>query len=370
MKVQLKKFIDCYIPVTTCNFRCSYCYITHGGHYKNALPKFEYSPETIINALCPDRLGGPCYLNFCAGGETLLPEEVIEIVKGCLKNGHYVSIVTNGSISKRFDQILEFPPEYLRRLFIKFSFHYLELKRQKLFDRFFNNVKRMRNAGCSITVELTPSDDQIPHIQDIKDMCMKELGALCHVTIARNDVDKNISILTELSKEDYIKTWGQFNSALFDFKISVFGNRIPNFCYAGNWTGHLNLRTGILNQCYGGKSLGNVLEDINAPWPQTAKGYQCKLPHCYNAHSLISLGDMPDFDAPTYLELRQRIPENQPEWVTNDIKELFSQKLVQNNQLLTDKEKDMANKWSEVKIPFFKKWRRKIKGFILRKKYD
>ena len=37
--------------------------------------------------------------------------------------------------------------ELLDRLMIKFSFQYLELKRLGWFDRFFDNVRKMRSAG-------------------------------------------------------------------------------------------------------------------------------------------------------------------------------------------------------------------------------
>jgi molybdenum cofactor biosynthesis enzyme MoaA len=68
---KLKRFFDCYIPITTCNLHCHYCYITLQGLFKNRLPEFKYSPETIGKAFSQERMGGICHLNFCGGGETL-----------------------------------------------------------------------------------------------------------------------------------------------------------------------------------------------------------------------------------------------------------------------------------------------------------
>lgn len=35
---KIKRFIDCYVPVTTCTLRCHYCYITHHRLFDNKLP--------------------------------------------------------------------------------------------------------------------------------------------------------------------------------------------------------------------------------------------------------------------------------------------------------------------------------------------
>ncbi|MDD3155581.1 MAG: radical SAM protein [Victivallaceae bacterium] len=148
---QIKRYIEIFIPVTTCNFRCHYCYITHNGSFKAQVPEFRYSPATVRKALSRERLGGGCLLNMCAAGETLIPEQIVEYIRELLEEGHYIMVVTNGSISKRFDQIVSMKPELLQRLIFKFSFHFLELERQGLFDRFFENIEKVRKAGCSFT---------------------------------------------------------------------------------------------------------------------------------------------------------------------------------------------------------------------------
>ena len=84
-------------------------------------------------------------LNFCAAGETLLSEELIPIIQELLDEGHYCMIVTNGTITPKFNQLAKFSVEQRKRLFIKFSYHYLELKRLNLLNVFFSNVKVRRN---------------------------------------------------------------------------------------------------------------------------------------------------------------------------------------------------------------------------------
>ena len=119
---KMKRYIDCYIPTETCNLRCHYCYIAQKRKFNNKLASFSNSIEFMRKALSKKRLGGVCLLNLCAGGETLLSEEVLPLAKALLTEGHYVMIVTNGTISKRFDEILEYPQELCDRLFIKNSF--------------------------------------------------------------------------------------------------------------------------------------------------------------------------------------------------------------------------------------------------------
>ena len=124
---KMKRFIDIYVPVEACTLRCHYCYITHHRLFANKLPKFKYDVDTFRKALSKERLGGTCLLNFCGGGETLLPPEMPRYIKAVLEEGHYVMVVTNATIDKAFDEIASFPKELLSRLFFKFSYHYLSI---------------------------------------------------------------------------------------------------------------------------------------------------------------------------------------------------------------------------------------------------
>lgn len=53
-------------------------------------------------------------------------------------------IVTNGTLAQRFEEMSKFPEQLRKRLFIKFSFHYLELKRTNQLNTFIDNVKLMK----------------------------------------------------------------------------------------------------------------------------------------------------------------------------------------------------------------------------------
>lgn len=360
---RLRRFIDCYIETETCNLRCHYCYITQKRKFNSNIIKFKHAPQEIRKALSKERLGGNCLLNLCAGGETLIASEIICVIEELLREGHYVMVVTNATLTHRFEEIAKLDPNLLRKLFFKCSFHYLELKRLGLMDVFFSNIKIVADAGASYTVELTPSDELIPYIQEIKKICMDKLGALCHVTIARDDRTKRIEVLSQHPFEEFKAIWGSFDSTLFDFKTKIFYEKRREFCYAGDWSLYLNLNTGILRQCLCGVELGNIYDDISKPLKFEAVGHNCTLPHCYNGHVYLTLGTIPELLTPTYAEVRDRTDQKGENWLQPEMRNFMSQRLVDNNTPYTDRQKQaliFKSRYSKVKF-FIRRVCRKLK---------
>jgi len=335
----MKRFIDCIIPFKTCNLRCDYCYITHTKSWGRELPLFHYDAEQIGRALSVVRLGGEGLINICGEGETLLPPETTGIVYNILNNGHYVMLVTNGTLTNRFNEIIRFPKDFLDRLLIKFSFHYLELKKRNLFNNFFDNVKRIRDSGCSISLELTPSDEAIPYIEHAISICKAQAGAICHVTVARNERNPSLSLLTQHTRPQYENIWNRFQSDLFKFKMRVYGEKRKEYCYAGCWSGLLNLVTGELKQCYRGDILQNIYENIEKPIYFSPIGRHCPEPYCFNAHAFMTLGVIPSIKAPKFTEMRNRLCQDGTEWLKPSMKKFLDRKLSDYNAELTSSEK-------------------------------
>ena len=136
---------------------------------------------------------------MCGCGETLLPPYIIELLKELLEEGHYIWV------NKRFEEISKFPKNLFYRLAFKFSFHYLELKRLNKLEDYVKNIKLMQDSGASFSVEITPHDELIEYIDEIKEFSLKNFGALPHITVARNENTEDREILTKLSKEEYGK---------------------------------------------------------------------------------------------------------------------------------------------------------------------
>ena len=333
MKNTMVRFIDCHVPTETCNFRCPYCYITQKRSFEKKLDRIERTPEEVRKALSMKRWGGILFINFCAGGETLLGDDLLPIILEVLKEGHFVQIVTNGSISKQFDQISKWPAELLERLFFKFSFHYTELKRQNLVEIFFRNILKVKNAGASISIEITPGDDMIPYINDMKEECIKYLGALPHVTVARNERTSDFEILTSYTEKKYRDFWGQFNSPMFELKMRLLSEKRTEFCYAGEWTFFLNLKSGDLKQCYRGALIDNIYCDINQPIHFKPIGRHCPESYCYNGHVWMTLGVIPNIDVPSYSDMRDRECMDGKRWLSDTVRDFFSQKFATNNTI-------------------------------------
>lgn len=340
----MKRFIDCSVGTYACNLRCHYCYVAQNYLFTQKVPEFKYSAEHVGRSLSKERLGGTCMFNICASGETLIPHEIVDYAKAILAQGHYVMIVTNGMLRKRFEEFAEFPEEYRKRLFFKMSFHYLELKRLNKFELFFSNVKLIKEMKASFTIEVTPSDELIPYIEEMKEMSLRELGALPHITVARDESKSDYPLLTKLSKEDYIKTWGQFDSMMFDFKISVFGEKRKEYCYAGNWTWTLNLLTGTMKQCYMTNYFANIYANPDKPLRFVNIGHGCKAPHCHNAHAFLCFGAIPELQTPLYAELRNRVCSDGTEWLQPEMKAFMSCKLEAANEQTRPK-KDVLINW-------------------------
>lgn len=362
---RIKKFLDCYIDTQTCNLRCHYCYIAQLKLFDKKINKFEQPIDVIAKALSKKRLGGPCLINLCAGGETLLSDEIVPLVEELLKEGHYVMIVTNGTLTQRFKEIANIDNKLLSHLFFKFSFHYLELLRLNMLEKFFENIDIVRNAGASFTVEITPSDELITHIDDIKKLCMERFGALPHITIGRDDRTGGIEVLSNKSFEEYKKIWSQFDSKLFEFKSKIFYKKRKEFCYAGDWSAYINLTTGAVRQCYCGKIIDNIYSDIDSPIKFKAIGKNCTHPHCYNGHAFLALGDIPELEVAseyTYADLRNR-EDKYGEWLKPEMKAFMSTKLHDNNSIYNTKQKfssNMSGKLNSVKENVYKLKRKVI----------
>lgn len=249
---KVKRIVNLSLPVTACNFKCHYCFVGQEGRKTGELGTLQYSPEHIQQALSQERLGGICFFSICGLGETLLPDYAVDIIERILANGHFVSVVTNGTITKRIKELCAISEEYKQRLFFKFSFHYLELKRQNMLGKFFDNIRYVKKAGCSFSLELTVNDEAVPFINEIKNVCIEEAGAPCHIVESRNNAD-GLKRLTKLPLKEHQEKWGALESPLFDFQQTIWLEKRHEFCYAGEWMISVDAGSGWTIPCFGGR---------------------------------------------------------------------------------------------------------------------
>lgn len=346
--VKLKRYLDVYIPIETCNFHCPYCYVHQHREDSKLIWKPKHSLDDIKRAFSINYWGGTCLINLCAGGETLLCPEVIEIIRVLLENGHYVTVVSNGVLSKSFEKIAALPKELLSQLFIKFSFHWSELKRLKLFDVFWSNVKLMQELGVSFTLELAAYDDFIKDEFEIQKMCLENAGGLPHVNPLRDETTNGFTLMTKYSFEEYEKKWESYKSELFDVRVDIMKNKYKGFCYGGSWAFNLNIDTGDIRQCYNEYVIGNIYDFSIKRCPSIPVGNFCRSEYCFACHVFLTLGVIPELRIPyTYASVRERKGTN---WLTTDFGKILSQKLYDNNKKISFLERRALIKKHKLQI--------------------
>ena len=333
---KLKRMILCAIPADACNLHCHYCYVSHRPIGKRQKANFIYQPDYVAKAFTKERLGGTCYFNFCADGETLMVKDIEAYMKAIVEEGHYIEIVTNMTITSVVNKILEWPSVILKRTELKCSLHYLELKRMKMLELFAQNVSNAWAAGASASIEITPSDELIPYIDDVITFSMDNFGALPQLTIARDDTTKDIDYLTKLTQNEYDRTWSVFDSPFWHFKQSIFKVKRKEFCYAGMFALFVNLTTGETGQCYKCNFYQNIFHDLAKPIRFLPIG-RCLHPHCYNGHALLAMGNIPGkFNNVRFgSDIRNRIRTDGSHWLTDELCDFFDDRCDDNNPLLS-----------------------------------
>ncbi len=368
-----KRMILGLIPNNRCNLKCGYCYISQIPEREIDDSGFVYPIEHMINCLSVERLGGPCIVNLTGEGETMLQKDIVKLVYGLLEEGHYIELVTNLTVTKVLDDILKIPSKYLAHLEFKVSFHYEELNRLKILDKFFIDLDKVQKSPCSFTLELMPNDNLNDKIDEIKKLCIENVGANCQVTIGRADYTNDRGILTSLSDKEYFDLWQTFNSPMMRLKKQLLNVKRKEFCYAGDWTLYVNMFTGETSSCYDQPFRQNIFSNPEKPIKFKPVGCHCNVPYCINGHAHMSLDVIPGITEYNYCDIRNRQREDGTEWFSDEAKEFFSTKLSETNEEYSSLKKIVVNiSWYFDMLKFIlsnpNKLIKRIKLYIFRAK--
>lgn len=327
----MRKYVGIHVPATTCNLSCPYCYVRQNSDFYK-VPIVEHSPRFIRLCLSQRRLGGQALIVLCGAGETLFCDKIIDICVELLKEGHFLHIVTNGTVTNKIEELIQKAGKYVSHIFFKFSFHYEEFVRRNLLEVFASNVNYVSKMGASFTVELTADDNLVSQIENIKEFSLKHFGALPHITIARDETDAQLPILTKMTNEKYYKIWSEFDSKLFEVKWNYFGKHITN-CYAGRNSLYVDLKSGNIIRCLKQKSIDNLYTSEKEVLEYDCVGDTCELPYCYNNHAYLTLGISPDVKTVSFAEVRDRETEEGQHWLQPEVYHFINQKLYDSNCL-------------------------------------
>lgn len=326
---KLVRYIDCVLPSKVCNLHCSYCYLQHLGvdvYQARNSEVYKYSEKVIRKALSLERLGGVSYLAIVGIGETLADYESLLIIKELLNEGHYVEVTTNGTLTTRFEQLLEMlQGEECERLKFTFSLHFVELKKRDLLGTYFENIKKVRARGCSFSVTLQHCDEYLRYSEEISKMCKAHIGALPQLAVThKRQGDGTFQIASVLSKEDYYQSAQQYHSPLFEYLWGEFGKKQTGFCHAGEWSFVVDLGTGVMTKCHANGPAIPIFDDPDAAIPFAAVGNACGASYCHCSRYL-ALGNIPGVcEEWTLASIMDRPDAN---WLNEKWKKICSQKL-------------------------------------------
>lgn len=174
------KVINGLIHTSGCTLRCDYCYLVQGNHLnvRGGNTTLKYPLETVLKACSKKRLGGTALFQIIGDGETLLPEDVVPLIHGLLREGHYVRVITNGTLRDKIQELVEKAEKdgLLGRLMLSFSLHFLELEKRNLLERFASNVKYAKEKGVSFFVSIVASDECLEAAERIHAYCEQQFG--------------------------------------------------------------------------------------------------------------------------------------------------------------------------------------------------
>ena len=193
----------------------------------------------------------------------------------------------------------------------------------------------MRDAGASILVQMNLCDSYMPYFDEIQQVATKYIGALPQLALTRNENTHPIQIYTSKSKEEYIQQGNKYQSPLFDFTTKNFGVKRREFCYAGEWSGVLDLSSGVLRKCYSSPDGVDIFANPNSPIHFEPIGKNCQHEYCINSSHFMSLGIIPSIKTPSYSQLRNR---PQARWQTPEMQQFLNSRLWESNRQYTRRE--------------------------------
>lgn len=148
-----------------CNLRCEHCYALASKDNKKFL-----SFEEIKNMLNFLKEKGLRIIEL-TGGEPFLHPDFYQILKFCLENFEYVSILTNGTLVN--ENNVEIFKEYKNKILINISLDgpNAEIHDKKRgisgsFEKTLSSIQIFRKIGCFVRVSMSVYPDTVRYIED------------------------------------------------------------------------------------------------------------------------------------------------------------------------------------------------------------
>lgn len=355
---QIVKMINGVIHTSGCTLSCEYCYLAQ-ANYKNEIgikKALQYPLDVVRQACSKERLGGTCFIQIIGDGETLLPEDAVDLICAILQEGHYVQVINNGTLTKRIRELVERVEKenVSDHLLMSFSLHFLELEKRNLLDTYADNVNYVREKGISYRVSLVCGDDYIDAAERIHQFCKTNLGGVhLESTRARKD-DKTgnaVGVFSKYDKEIYCKKVEKEFPSLNLKQIEEY-ERLDNhqFCYAGQWYFQVDFTTGTYWQCL--RNAGpkyNFFEKLNEKLILEPVGMGCKASFCWCGWA-PKLNLIPG--KCNYVALDERINAPENKFIEKNILHAGFYDLAKTNEEYTEEEKEESTR-KRIELEYF-----------------
>ena len=309
MDNEVKKTITVYVPGSSCNLRCEYCYVSQcldESHIEKA--SFMYPLEHMIKSFDPKRIG-IANITVIGRGETLLPKEVVPFIKGLLSYGHWVEVVTNLTLTYRINELLDVKDKsILKHLLVKGSLHWKELKNKNLVDVYFENMCKVIASGASSYPFLVICKAYMPYLDEIRQVCLEKIHALpqcspCIVYDGKDDIGRGGIYTTEpVCDEKFVKKIDDlFQSEIFKICIKMLEvDPKKVFCYAGVYGFGVDMRSGYMVKCHNVPANRNFFENIKSDVSLLPVGCDCGISSCALQYNFVAQGFIPEVDDTKY----------------------------------------------------------------------
>lgn len=287
---KIVKMINGTIHTLGCTLQCEYCYLAQRG-YKNDGDIFalKYPLDKVLKACSKERLGGTCFIQIIGDGETLLPKDAGPLILGLLKEGHYVQVITNGTLTERIHDLIEGAEQegVVDHLLMSFSLHFMELEKGNWLKIYADNINYVREKGVSFRISMVCSDADIEAEKRIHEYCENDLdGVALSIGSAKkyNEITGNIEGLwSKYEKEEYYKkVIDIFPSYNLEYIQDLDEIDNHKFCYAGSWYFQVDFTTGTYSQCLQNAGpVHNFFENIEDELLLEPVGTRCKASWCW-----------------------------------------------------------------------------------------
>lgn len=287
---KIVKMINGTIHTLGCTLQCEYCYLAQRG-YKNDGDVFalKYPLDKVLKACSKERLGGTCFIQIIGDGETLLPKDAGPLILGLLKEGHYVQVITNGTLTERIHDLIEGAEQegVADHLLMSFSLHFMELEKGNWLKIYADNINYVREKGVSFRISMVCSDADIEAEKRIHEYCENDLdGVALSIGSAKkyNEITGNIEGLwSKYEKEEYYKkVIDIFPSYNLEYIQDLDEIDNHKFCYAGSWYFQVDFTTGTYSQCLQNAGpIHNFFENIEDELMLEPVGTRCKASWCW-----------------------------------------------------------------------------------------